>query len=87
MSIPDDLRRNFETLLRAAVENNLGLMECHDVQNGRPRYVSCAVGQDGADSVFTPLGHLAGGNPYAQYQPPDPDDPVGFLPASRSDQP
>ena len=48
----------------------------------------CAVGQDNGDYVFTPFGHLADGNPYDAYIPPDPDDPKGFVrPDVRGDAP
>jgi hypothetical protein len=53
MSIPDHARANFATLLRAAADSNLALMECTDAVTGEPRYVICAVGRDGADFVFT----------------------------------
>jgi len=72
MSIPDHARANFETLLRAAADGNLALMECIDAATGIPRYVICAVGRDGEDFVFTPYGHLAEGNPYEAYVPPEP---------------
>ncbi len=70
MSIPDHARANFLTLLRAAEDNNLALMECADVKTGETRYVICAVGRDGVDYVFTPFGHLADGNTYDAYLPP-----------------
>ena len=70
MSIPDHARTNFQTLLRAASDGNLALMECTDAVTGEPRYVICAVGRDGTDFVFTPFGHLADGNPYDAYLPP-----------------
>ncbi|MBN9074730.1 MAG: hypothetical protein BGN87_16345 [Rhizobiales bacterium 65-79] len=79
MSIPDHARSNFQTLLRAAADGNLALMECLDAETGAQRYVICAVGRDGADYVFTPFGHLAEGNPYDAYLPPHPDDPGGFV--------
>lgn len=79
MSIPDHARANFETLLRAAGDGNLALMECADAATGQSRYVLCAIGRDGADYVFTPFGHLADGNPYDAYLPPDPSDPNSFL--------
>lgn len=72
MSIPDHARSNFEMLLRAAGDGNLALMECADAASGEPRYVLCAVGRDGPDYVFTPFGHMAVGNPYDAYLPPDP---------------
>jgi hypothetical protein len=36
-------------------------------------------GTDDGDFVFTPFGHLADGNPYDAYLPPDPGDPGGFM--------
>lgn len=79
MAIPDHVRRNFRTLLRAAADGNLALMECADTRTGEIRHVLCAVGRDGDAYVLTPFGHLAEGDPYDLYRPPDPDDPAGFL--------
>jgi hypothetical protein len=79
MSIPDYACANFQTLLRAAADGNLALMECTDATTGETRYVICAVGRDGVDFTFTPFGHLADGNPYDAYLPPSPtlhDDPA-----------
>ena len=70
MSIPDHARNNFNTLLRAASDGNLALMECTDAITGEPRYVICAVGREGTDYVFTPFGRLADGNPYDADLPP-----------------
>ena len=80
MAIPDPVRTNFNTLLRAAGDGNLALMECLDAVTRERRYVVCADGRaaDG-DFVMTPFGHLADGNPYDAYLPPDPDDPNGFI--------
>ncbi|MBB3386281.1 MULTISPECIES: DUF6117 family protein [unclassified Rhizobium] len=79
MAIPDHARTNFDTLLRAAADGNLALMECLDAATREPRYVLCAVGRSDGEFVFTPFGHLADGNPYDAYLPPDPKDPVGFV--------
>ena len=70
MSIPKYIRKNFDTLLRAASNDRLVLMECTDAVTGEPRYVICAVGCEGTDYVFTPFGHLVDGNPYDAYLPP-----------------
>jgi hypothetical protein len=70
MAIPDYLRTNFQTLLRAAGDGNLALMECQDAQTGETRFVICAVGRNGSDYVMTPFGHLVEGNPYDAYVPP-----------------
>lgn len=72
MSIPDHARANFQTLLRAAADGNLALVECADAETGAIRYVICAVGKDGGVFLFTPFGHLADGNPYEAYRPPEP---------------
>ncbi|HRJ21590.1 MAG TPA: DUF6117 family protein [Bryobacteraceae bacterium] len=72
MPIPDHVRANFDTLLRAAAAGDLALMECADAATGETRYVLCAVGRDGGDFLFTPFGHLAPGNPYEAYVPPSP---------------
>ncbi len=83
MAIPDYARTNFNTLLRAASDGNLALMECLDAETGKPRYVICAVGRaEDGDYMMTPFGHLADQDPYDAYLPPDPDDPTGFLPKS-----
>jgi len=80
MAIPDHARTNFNTLLRAASNGNLALMECLDAVTGERRYVLCAVGRaEDGDFVMTPFGHLADGNPYDAYLPPDPNDPDGFI--------
>lgn len=72
MAIPDHARTNFRTLLRAARDGNLALMESLDAASGATRYVICAVGRDGTDYVMTPFGHLVDGNPYDAYLPPRP---------------
>lgn len=79
MAIPDYARTNFDTLLRAASDGRLALMECLDAVTGDPRYVLCAVGNDNGEYVFTPFGHLANGNPYDAYLPPDTGDPNGLV--------
>lgn len=74
MSIPEYARTNFNTLLRAAANGHLALMECRDAATGAPRYVLCAVHRDeDGQFVMTPFGHLADGNPYQAYIPPGAD--------------
>lgn len=71
MAIPAHIRANFETLLRAAQNGDLAVMECKDSGNGAIRYVLCAVGRNEGDYAFTPFGHLAEGNPFEVYVPPE----------------
>ncbi len=69
--IPDHIRANFQTLMRAAENGYMALMECADAESGALRYVICAVGCDGDEYLFTPFGHQAEGNPYEAYRPPE----------------
>jgi hypothetical protein len=71
MAIPQAHQRNFATLLCAAGDGNLALMECTDAATGEPHYVICAVGRDGGDFVIAPFGHPHHGNPFDAYLPPD----------------
>ena len=85
MSIPEYARKNFNTLLRAAANGHLALMECRDAGTGELRYVLCAVHQDDdSQFVMTPFGHLADGNPYDAYIPPLADEEPSIDPAAGS---
>ncbi len=70
MAIPEAYISNFRTMLRAAEQGDLSLLECTDAVTGEPRYVLCAVSLRGSDYVMTPFGHLHDGNPYEAYVPP-----------------
>ncbi|MCA1200180.1 DUF6117 family protein [Sphingomonas sp. R647] len=77
MAIPDAYCANFDTLLRAAADGNLALVECADAITGDPRFVVCAVALDQGVYRLTPFGHLAEGNPFELYRPPaDPSEPI-----------
>ncbi len=77
MAIPEAFRANFYTLLRAAADDCLALMECRDAATGVPRYVICAVGWDGELFQMTPFGHLHDGDPFEAYLPPENSEPKG----------
>ncbi|CAN5408504.1 hypothetical protein BH11PSE5_BH11PSE5_17100 [soil metagenome] len=82
MAIPDHYVENFRTLMRAAEDGNLALMECRDAATGEARYVLCGVGFEGSAYVMTPFGHLAEGNPFEAYVPPAHREvAVGSIPA------
>ena len=69
MAIPEHARANFNTLLRAAENGDLALLECADAATRTPRTVIVAVGREKDGFVFTPFGHLAEGNPFEAYIP------------------
>ena len=61
---------NFETLLAAAINGDLALVECTD-QEGRPVMTVCAVFMDDEGMYNTvPLAKLFDGNPYEELNPP-----------------
>lgn len=61
--------RNFSTLMRAARDGNLALVECKDAKTGEYRAVIAAISFDGEYHI-TPFGHLATGNPFEDYIDP-----------------
>lgn len=69
MSIPEYISKNFNTLLRAASNGHLALMEYTVAVTGEPLYVIGAVGREGTNYIFTPFGHLVDGNRYDAYVP------------------
>lgn len=73
--------RNFRTMLRAAGDRNLALMECTLRGTDEPVAVICAVNHRDGQFEFVPLARLFNENPYEALMPPTPGDPAG-LPAS-----
>ncbi len=74
MAIPKAYLANFNTLLKAAKNGDLALVESTDKKTGEPRYLLTAVAWDGKEYVMTPFGHLCNGNPFEEYT-----DPVAAL--------
>ena len=70
MAIQKGHERNFDTLLRAADESNLALMECTDTVTGKPVVVICAVNRVGGGYQFVPLARMFDDNPYNEVLPP-----------------
>lgn len=70
MAIPKGFVKNFQTMLKAAKNGDLALMECEDAKTGEKRYVITAVAKDGEEFQMTPFGHLCAGNPFEEYVPP-----------------
>ncbi len=70
MAIPDGHRQNYETILEAAENASLALVECSSKLTGEPVFVLCAVGRDGDEFVITPFARMFDGNPYEELNPP-----------------
>lgn len=69
--IAQGYKNNFETLLLAARNKDLCLLECTDAKTGVPVITVCAVGRDDdGQFVMSPLAKLFDGNPYEELVPP-----------------
>lgn len=71
--IPNHIKINFQTMLNAADNGELKLLECTDSTTNEPRYVITAISWDNdtQEYVMTPFGHISTGNPYEEYNPPE----------------
>lgn len=78
MAIPEYVIKNFETMVRAAQDGNLGLMECTLASDPtQVRYVYCAIQRDESGYQMIPFGHVCPGpDPYQHYIPVDAEDAV-----------
>lgn len=66
---------NFETLKRACLNGDLGLVGCADAVTGEYRAVICAmVTDEDGNTTMTPFGHLCPDNPYDAYVAPDTEE-------------
>lgn len=62
---------NFDTLLRAAEDGNLCLLECQDKATGKYVAVVCAVNEEEDDVVsLVPIAKLFEGDPYEEVAGP-----------------
>ena len=79
MAIPEGYKANFETLLKAARNEDLVLVECTNKTTGKPAYVLAAVNSVRPDDKLelVPLAQLFDSSPYEMLIPPtipDKDD-------------
>jgi hypothetical protein len=67
-------KTNFQTLLDAARNGDLALLDCQDKKTGLPVRVIVALNRESnGDVTFAPLAKLFDGNPYEELNPPNPD--------------
>jgi hypothetical protein len=72
--IPEGYKTNFNTMLLAAKNGHLALMECYDKATGKPVMTVCAVSRVGGEFECAPIAKLFDGNPYEELDPPLPGD-------------
>jgi len=75
-----DYTPNYETLLRAAKDGNLALLECYDENLKAKVATLVAVNFDGNEYDMVPLGRMFNLNDLANIRPPDSDSESGFGP-------
>jgi hypothetical protein len=63
-------KTNLETIIKAAKNGDLALVECTDKKSGRPVIALCAIGFDGKEYIITPMAKLFDGNPFEELNPP-----------------
>lgn len=73
MQLTESSKANFITLQRACKDKRLALLDCQDAKTGESTPVILAVNFDGQAYSFVPLAKMLVGNPYEEFNPPNPD--------------
>lgn len=70
MALTEEARLTFNTILEAASEHRLCLVECEDLTTGKKVGVICETWQDNGSIYMNPLGKLFSGSPLNEVTPP-----------------
>jgi hypothetical protein len=70
MALTNAQTSNFNTMLSAARNGDLALVECRRRRDGAITAVMCAVAYDGDAVCLTPLAEIVAGDALAMYDPP-----------------
>lgn len=63
---------NFNTMLQAARNKDLCLIQCTDAKTGEPVATICMINQDAEGNVeFAPVARMFNTNPYEELLPPN----------------
>lgn len=79
MAIAEGYKQNFKQLLRAFANGDAALLEVTEKATGDPAVVIVAVGFDGAMYDLVPMARMLDGNPYEEFDPPNPNGDVSTL--------
>lgn len=66
-------QQNLQTLLQAARNGHLAVVECQDKATGQPVAILCALSPAGEEVDIVPFARMFAGNPYDELNPPNPD--------------
>lgn len=64
-------KANYDTLLRAAINGDLALVDLRRKSDGKSVAGLCAIGVDGGEFEIIPLAIMIEGNPFELFDPPD----------------
>ena len=70
MALKEADTKNFETLLAAADNRDLCLVQSKDKATGEYRALICARWMDGDLTCLTPIAQMVTGNPFELYEDP-----------------
>jgi hypothetical protein len=75
MAISDGYVSNLETIIKAAEDGSLALLECTDMVTGKIIIAVCAINiEAGGNFSAVPLAKMFDGNPYEELNPPEVGD-------------
>lgn len=87
MALTEGEQANLDTLIRAAKNGDLALLETEDRASGERRAVIVAIFKRDGEYRIVPFGHLCPGDPYEEYVDPielTADRPPAAVPVFRS---
>lgn len=67
---------NLNTLVRAASNGDLALVECFDATTKKPVITICAMNRVNGEFTMSPLAKMFDGNPYEELIPPQLEEPA-----------
>lgn len=70
MAISKKAKYTFNTILEAANEHRLCLVQCAERTSGKTAYVICETWEENGMVNINPLGKLFSGNPFNEVTPP-----------------
>jgi len=74
MAISKGYQVNLETLRSAFKNDDVALVECKDVNTGKPVITICAMGRLNGEYIISPLAKMFDSNPYEELIPPNLED-------------
>ena len=64
MALAPHHRKNCDTLLQAAADGNVALVECRKRATGEVVAMLCSIGREDGKFAITPFAEMVSGNPF-----------------------